>query len=224
MTLPVLLTVRGTLVPTNLEAARVLHNETAGSAQGIAAARSLGDLSHKVFMPLTGGQSTAKPGELLFLDIWCDPAGIGQFFSNPHVGEQAAKMFSAREGTVWMPATGAYAYHLPQPRGKDARYVGMIRGPIASPEKAIEVFASVDAKGVREARKRGQISHGVFIKVPLPGDNSGLELLAVDTWSDLDGMHEQYADTAHIAPLQQVFTGRPNPSTWEMATGQWNEW
>ena len=48
---PVVLTVRGTLVPASLEAARVLHNDTAGSEQGIAAARSLGDLSHKVFAP-----------------------------------------------------------------------------------------------------------------------------------------------------------------------------
>ena len=37
---PVLLTVRGTTVPKTLEEARVLHNQTAGSPQGIAAAGS----------------------------------------------------------------------------------------------------------------------------------------------------------------------------------------
>lgn len=37
----VLLTIRGTLVPKTLESACGLHNETAGSAQGIAAARGL---------------------------------------------------------------------------------------------------------------------------------------------------------------------------------------
>src|SRR5262245_64645481 len=84
--LPVVLTVRGTLNPKTLEAARSLHNDTAGSPQGIAAARALGDLSHKVYAPcLRSSQSSAREGELLFLDSWADPKGIMEFFSNPHV-------------------------------------------------------------------------------------------------------------------------------------------
>jgi hypothetical protein len=219
MSLPVQLTVRGTLAPKSLEAARVLHNDTAGSAQGIAAARALGDLSHKVFAP-SGGKSD----ELLFLDVWCDAQGIGQFFSNPHVQDQAARLFTAKDATIWMRATGSYSYHLPSPRGKDSRFVGMVRGPIASPDKAIEIFASVDAKAVRDARRRGLLSHDIFIKVPMPGDTSGPELLGLDVWVDHDGMTEHYADAAHMAALGSAFSGAPSPSVWEQAPGAWSEW
>src|SRR5215469_2511024 len=102
----VLLTVRGKFAAKTLDAARVLHNDTAGSAPGIAAARSLGDLSHNVYAPAKNGASAAAEGEILFLDHWAAAHGIMQFFSNPTVQEQAGKLFSQRDVAVWMPATG----------------------------------------------------------------------------------------------------------------------
>jgi RNA polymerase sigma-70 factor (ECF subfamily) len=67
----VFLTVRGKLVPKTLEAACTVHNQTAGSPDGIAAARALGDLSQKVYAPVVG--LGAGPDELLFFD-WRDAA------------------------------------------------------------------------------------------------------------------------------------------------------
>ncbi len=221
----VLLTVRGTLVPRSLEEARQLHNETAGSAPGIAAARALGDLSHNVYAPsLRSKQSTAKEGELLFLDRWDDPQGIMQFFGNAHVQEQGGKMFVQKEPTIWMPARGAFAYALPAPAAKSERCVGMIRGPIASPEKAIEIFAAADKKGQRDARRRGLLSHELFIKLRAPGDDSPLELLGLDLFCDFTGMSEHYADPTHMSPLRAAFSGPAQPTAWEAAPGQWSEW
>jgi hypothetical protein len=222
---PVVLTVRGTLVPSNLEAARPLHNETAGSERGIAAARALGDLSHKVYAPcLASKQSSAKKGELLFIDRWVDPKGIMDFFSSSHVQEQASRMFSAKDATIWMPARGSFASHLPAPMGKDKRFVGMIRGPIKSPEATIEVFRGVDEKAQRDARRRGLMSHEIFIKLAPPGDTSALELLGIDVWCDFDGMSEHYTDQTHMAGLGTAFTGPPQATVWEQAPGQWSEW
>src|SRR5215469_3160727 len=130
----VLLTVRGKFAAKTLDAARVLHNDTAGSAPGIAAARSLGDLSHNVYAPAKGAASSAEDGEILFLDHWAAAPGIMQFFSNPTVEEQAGKLFSARDAAVWVPAVGSFSYSLPAPRAKADRFVGLVRGPIASPE------------------------------------------------------------------------------------------
>jgi hypothetical protein len=48
-----LLTVRGTTVPSTLEETRALHNATAGAPQSAAGARSLGDLSHNVYAPIS---------------------------------------------------------------------------------------------------------------------------------------------------------------------------
>jgi hypothetical protein len=221
----VVLTVRGTLIPESLEAARTLHNETAGSEQGIAAARSLGDLSHNVYAPSARSpQSSAKAGELLFLDRWDNPKGIMDFFSNPHVQQQGGRLFSTRDATIWMPARGSFSYRLPAPKAKSDRYVGMVRGAIKSPEQAIAVFAGVDAKAQRDARRRGLVSHEVFIKLQAPGDSAPPELLGLDVWCDFGGMTEHYSDKTHMAGLGGAFAGPPAASVWEQATGPWSEW
>jgi hypothetical protein len=221
---PVLLTVRGTLVSTTLESARTLHNETAGSPPGVAAARSLGDLSHKVFAPFAGGakMSDAKTGELLFLDIWVEPGGIQTFFSNPQVGEQASRLFKSRDPNVWMPARGSFAYHLPVPAGKEARYIGIIRAPVKSPEDAIGAFREVQMNTLREARQSGKVSHQIFFKLGPPG--APTELLGLDTWHNAEGMLAHYGNMEHMAALTPIFAGAPQASIWEQAPGAWSEW
>src|SRR5205823_11841342 len=82
-----LLSIRGTLSPPTLEAARKVHNETAGAPQNVAAARSLGDLSHMVYVPLGGGEPEAGAGEFLIMDIWNSMDGLNQFFANKQVQE-----------------------------------------------------------------------------------------------------------------------------------------
>lgn len=222
---PVLLTVRGKTIPKTLEEMRVLHNDTAGSPRGVAAARSLGDLSHKAFAPsLRSKQSGAVAGELLFLDVWVHPKGIMDFFSNEEVVQQGTKLFSSRDATVWMRAEGSFSYSLAAPMGKSDRFVGLIRGPIASPEKAIELFRGVDQKAQTDARRRGLLSHEMFIKLKAPGDTSPLEILGVDHWCDFEGMTEHYGDQTHMSALSGAFTGAPQASVWEQAPGQWSEW
>lgn len=218
----VLLTVRGTVTAKTLEAARLLHNDTAGSAPGIAAARSLGDLSHSVYAPTKRATSSAKEGEILFLDHWAAANGIMQFFSNPAVQEQAGKLFSGRDAAVWMPAAGSFSYSLPAPRSKPDRFVGLVRGPIASPEPSISVFTKADEGAQADARRRGLLSHQIFIKMGQPGEAQ--ELLGLDVWCDLDGMNEHYQDAQHMSPLGSAFTGRPDASIWAEAPGDWREW
>ncbi|HEX3679758.1 MAG TPA: hypothetical protein VHU90_08560, partial [Galbitalea sp.] len=55
--------------------AKDLHNSTAGSPGAVAAAKSLGDLSHNVFLPASDGDD-----RLLFLDTWNSSTGLVQFF------------------------------------------------------------------------------------------------------------------------------------------------
>jgi hypothetical protein len=217
----VLLTVRGTLVPSSLEAACKLHNETAGSAQGIAAARALGDLSHKVYSPVTKAPGT-KEGELLFIDTWQTPQGIGQFFGNEHVQTQAKAMFAQKDATIWMPAKNAFGFDLPAPANKNERYVGIVRGPVKSPDVAIEAFRGALEKSIVDARWRGQLSHQVYFKIPMPGEPDVRELLGVDVWYDAQGMQEHYKT---LSGFEKAFAGAPSMSVWEAATGGvWSEW
>jgi hypothetical protein len=217
----VLLTVRGTLVPKTLESACKLHNETAGSAQGIEAARAFGDLSHKVYSPVHGVPG-AEPGELLVLDIWTSAEGIGKFFSNHAVQEQAGKLFTQRDATMWTPAAGSFGFDLPAPRGKDERYLGLVRGPISSRDQAIETFRGVLASKLGDARRRGQLAHMLFFKAPMPGDTSGAELFGLDVWCDARGMQEHYRE---LSGYERAFSGAPRTSVWEQAAGgNWSEW
>src|SRR5262249_42756971 len=74
---PFLLTVRGTITAPSVADAREIHNSTAGAPPSVAAARSLGDLSHNVYASLGSSR------EILFIDVWNSLSGLGQFFANP---------------------------------------------------------------------------------------------------------------------------------------------
>ena len=64
-----LLTIRGTLSPSTLEEARKVHNMTAGDPDGIVAAKSLGDVSHMVYVPMphNGHAKSNGAGEYLIM-------------------------------------------------------------------------------------------------------------------------------------------------------------
>jgi len=217
---PVLLTVRGTRIPKTLDDTRVLHNETAGSQQGIAAARALGDLSHKVYIPVTKAGGTEE-NELLFIDFWMNPQGIGQFFSNAHVQEQGGKMFSKRDPIVWMPAKGAFSFNLPAAQGRNDRWLGVVRGLVKSPEACIDTYRKVLGPKLPDARRRGQLSHEIYFRVPMPGESLPPEMIGVDVWCDAEGMQEHYRE---LSGYEAAYAAKPATSVWQQAPGGFSEW
>ena len=129
-----LLTVRGPMAPKTLDEGRKAHNLAAGSDQGVAAARSFGDLSHAVFVPVQPNGSGA--GELLIIDYWNSVEGLQTFFAQ--LPEQTAEttLYRDREAVVWAPSPGLPRFSLPAPTGRDERWVGIARGPVASVDAA----------------------------------------------------------------------------------------
>ena len=77
-----LLTVRGPLAAKDIEAGRVAHNQAAGTDEGVALARSFGDLSHAVYVP---AGPDAQSNKLLFIDYWNSIDGLLTFFSDKQV-------------------------------------------------------------------------------------------------------------------------------------------
>lgn len=217
----VLLTVRGTLNASKPEDARELHNQTAGSDEGVMAARSLGDLSHSVFTPVAG-MPGAEEDELLFLDVWKNAEGIGNFFSDEQVQMGAQALFSSRDATMWMPAEGAFGFELPAPMHMTGRFLGVARGPIADPKTAIDVFRGTLEPTLSDARKAGQLSHQLYIKLPMPGDDGPAEAIGLDMWADPSGMGEYYQS---LTGFEKAYTGEPQTSVWQQAVGgTWTEW
>ncbi len=219
---PVLLTVRGTHRPSTVEEARALHNQTAGSPEGVAAARELGDLSHKVYTPANAGKhSSAKPGELLFMDVWTTAGGIQKFFSNEHVNAQGEKLFTGKEPAVWMSAAGSFTFNYGAPKKRGDRYVGILRAKVKSAEASIAGFNEMSHGALAVGRRRGQISHDLYIKLGPP--NEPVEIMGVDLWHDLEGLQEHYSDQTHMSG-DLGFAGPPSATVWEQAEGDWSEW
>ena len=218
-----LLTVRGTLAAPNLEGGRQAHNQAAGSDEGVAMARSFGDLSHAVYVPVEPAATGA--GELLIIDYWNSVEGLQSFFSNEQVQQGGAFVFkSDRDNVVWQSTSGLPRFSLQAPTGKIERYVGLARGPIASRETAEKILTEALRKRVNLARAKGLMSRQWYFRLSPPGEKPSLEAIGVDLWFDADGMREVYSDPAELDVLAGLFTGRPETSVWRKPPGAWVEW
>ena len=214
-----LLTIRGTLAPPSLEAARQVHNQTAGAPEGVAAAKSLGDLSHMVYVPVN-----KELAELFIMDIWTSPSGLNQFFSDPQVQQGGAMIFTQRDPVVWEAAEGFFTYHIPVPTGQNDRFFGLIRGPVASREQARTIMNQVTSQGIHKARAAGHFSHDVYFRLAQPGMPESLALFAIDGWSDLEDMNRYYDDPDFGHALGSLFTAQPATLLLKHPAGEWVEW
>ena len=217
-----LLAIRGTLAPATLEAARKLHNSTAGAPANVAAAQSLGDVSHMVYVPMDPPKKGA--GEFLILDLWNSMDGLNQFFANPTVQEQAGQIFNQRDPLVWGAAQGFISYHIPAPFGKNDRFITTARGTVQSIEAARKLHNDSTAKTLGKARKAGNLSHEPYFRMAAPGSPEAMEFFAVDVWSRAEDMMSLYEDPEFLAGFDHMFTGEAITALWTHPKGEWTEW
>jgi hypothetical protein len=217
-----LLAIRGTLAPATVEAARRIHNETAGAPPSVAAARSLGDLSHMVYVP--ANEPGAATSEFLILDVWNSADGLNQFFANPQVQEQAGRIFSTRDPVVWAAADGFLSYHLPTPYGQNERIVAVVRGTVGSRDAAQAIHNSLVASQIKKARMAGAVSHQAYFRLASPEAPEALEFFAVDVWMRAAEMRAFYEDPEFLGGFQDLFVAPPATSVWTHPAGDWVEW
>lgn len=221
-----LLTIRGTLSAETQEAARKVHNQTAGAPPNIAAAQSLGDVSHMVYVPMPH-DGHAKPkgaGEFLIMDLWNSMDGLNTFFADPHVQEGGAAIFSQRDPVVWAPADGFASFNIPAPFGKNDRIVAVVRGTVKSMDEAKKLHNTAIIKTLGNARKLGMLSHDAYFRMAAPNSPEALEFFAVDVWMRGDGMGDFYGDEDFLAGFNHIFTAEAADSVWVHPKGDWVEW
>lgn len=216
-----LLSIRGTLAPATLEESRQVHNMTAGNPQGVAAAKALGDLSHMVYVPMHNHNGSQ---EFLILDQWNNLDGLNQFFADKQVQEGGKMIFTQRDPVVWAPAEGFYTYHLPAPHGVNDRYIGVVRGPVASREAAMAVHNEIVSQNINKARQAGDISHEAYFRLTQPGTPESLEFFAMDVWTNAEKMAAYYEDPEFIKGFEKLFAGEPWAATFVHPAGDWVEW
>lgn len=219
-----LLTIRGTLSPKTLEEARKVHNMTAGDPAGVAAAKSLGDVSHMVYVPVEHEQHEKGAGEFLIMDLWTSPDGLNTFFSDHKVQEGGAMIFSQRDPVVWVPAQGFTSYHIPAPFGMNDRFITTARATVKSLEAACELHNKAVATTISKARKAGNLSHGSYFRLAAPGSPESLEWLGVDVWMRPDEMMSLYEDPEFLEGFDHMFTAEANVGVWVHPKGDWTEW
>jgi hypothetical protein len=213
-----LLTINGNFALPTLEETRVLHNQTAGAAANVAAARSLGDMSHTVYVPVNNDKH-----EFFIMDVWNSIEGLNQFFANPQVQEQAGQIFSMRDPVVWVAAPGAFRFNFMAPAGKGDRFVGVIRGTISSREQAQSIMDKAISQGLSKARPLGILSHELYYRLTPPGTDS-LEMLGVDVWYSLDGALEYYGTPGFEEQFHGMYNAAPVSWILQQPAGQWVEW
>ncbi len=221
-----LLAIRGMLSPDTLEAARKVHNQTAGNPAGVAAAQSLGDVSHMVHVPMQhdGHAKTKGAGEFLILDLWASVEGLNTFFADKQVQEGGAMIFSERDPVVWAPAEGFTSYHIPAPFGQNNRSVTTARGTVKSVDEGRKLHNASIAKTIGKARKAGNLSHEAYFRMAAPGSPEALEYFAVDAWMRPDDMMSYYEDPEFLEGFDHLFTADAIIAVWVHPKGDWVEW
>src|SRR5260221_1802376 len=179
-----LLTIRGTLLPATLEAARKVHNQTAGNPDGVAAAKSLGDVSHMVYVPMEhdGHDKPKGAGEFLIMDLWHSIDGLNTFFSDHQVQEGGAMIFTERDPVVWASAEGFTSFHIPAPFGKNDRIVAVSPGTSKPLGEAQTFPNNTNAKTSSHTRQLGMLSHEAYFRMAAPNSPEALEYFQVDVW------------------------------------------
>lgn len=218
-----LLTVIGKVKTSSISATRELHNQTAGNPGGLAAAKSLGDMSHMIYMPL--GAATSFKDDLLFLDVWNNLEGLQQFFSDPQVQAGGEMMFASREAIVWRKLENFLNFNLPTPSGKNDRIVGLLRGTIKSIEDAAAIHNTAMESQVKSARAAGLVSHEFYSRMAAPDSPESLEVLGVDVWMNEKTMMQHYMSSEfQNSGLYKMFSVKPASSLWVHPGGEWVEW
>jgi hypothetical protein len=222
---PYLLSIQGTLSSATLEAARTIHNQTAGLPANVVVAQALGDLSHMVYVPFGApAPASGGAGDFLILDVWNNLDGLNQFFANPEVQQQAGQIFATRDPVVWAPADDLLSYHFPAPYGKNDRIVAVVRGRVHSRQAARAAHNAIVAAQVGAARRAGDISHQAYFRLAPPNSPEALEFFAVDVWLDAAGMGQYYSDPAFMKGIEALFAAPPATSIWTHPAGVWVEW
>jgi len=221
-----LLAIRGTLAPQTVEEARKVHNMTAGNPDGVAAAKSLGDVSHMVYVPVqhNGHEKAKGAGEFLIMDLWTSIDGLNTFFADKQVQEGGAMIFTERDPVVWAAAPGFTSYQIPAPFGMNDRFITTARGTVKSVDEARELHNAAVAKTIRKARQAGNLSHDSYFRLAAPGSPESLEWLGVDVWMRPDDMMSLYEDPEFLEGFNHMFTGEANTAVWVHPKGDWTEW
>ena len=218
-----LLTNRGTPADKTLEAARKTHNQAFAASEALA--RSLGDLSHTVYVPAHHAGTTTN--EILILDVWNSVDGLNRFLAHLRTeGQakgQASPLFSQRDAVIWSSAEGFHNYHFQAPYGKNDRILALVRGAVPSRAEAQAIHNDFMEKNVSKARAAGTLSHEAYFAFTPPGKAESLELLALDVWMDASGMAAYYQDAEEQGGFQRLFAEAPSVSTWISPAGEWAE-
>jgi hypothetical protein len=175
-------------------------------------------------MPHDGHAKTKGAGEFLIMDLWTSIEGLNTFFSDKHVQEGGAMIFSERDPVVWAPAEGFVNFHIPAPSGKNDRIIAVVRGTVNSKEEAQKLHNTAITRTISKGRKLGLLSHEAYFRMAAPNSPEAREFFVVDVWMSGEGPGDFYGDEDFLAGFNHIFTAEAADSVWVHPQGDWIEW
>jgi hypothetical protein len=175
------------------------------------------------------------------LDYWAAASGMEMFFSDPIALGAGDQLFSSREESECAVAPNGFGFSVPARYGAPPRFVAITRAAIRSTDEAVPAMGKLISAGLPAARRRGQISHGLFIRDAgianrrpaantrrargnaLAQSGTQAEVLALDWWSTVNGLAEHYRDATVTGGLPDALIGPAETAVWQQEAG-FSEW
>ena len=194
----------------DVDANRQAHDAVASAAQ--AAAEEAGDLAHKVFL------GAEDPAQFFAVDRWTSLEGLEAFFADPMVLEAFGQVFAGPPETVPLMAPAGWTSWgelAPQPD----TFAVLVRGTLANDDYAdnLELHNAISGGAQPAAEALGDYAHLVYLEVEDPR-----AFVAVDLWSDADGLEQFFADEKVQAAFGELFVEPPQVTVW--TTSDFHQW
>jgi quinol monooxygenase YgiN len=178
------------------------HDAVAGGAQEDAMA--LGDLSHFVFLGMEDEQ------DFLAIDVWDNLENIPAFFENPDVQQAFSSLFEAPPEVATYDRPEGYT-SWGEMEIDDTTLVVTVEGTLAleTEDENLELHNEVAEAGREAAQALGDDAHLVYLDLA-----DRRRFLAVDLWSDPEGMQTFFSDEEIQAAFASLFAEPPTVTVW----------
>jgi quinol monooxygenase YgiN len=90
------------------------------------------------------------------------------------------------------------------------KYITVVRGKLKSPKDAQAAHDATVAKLSAMTRPMGAVGHQPYLNPQNPA-----EFLAVDTWTNLEGLQKFMSDPNVAAEFGKLFDGMPDVTIWQ---------
>ena len=148
------------------------------------------------------------PKELLFIDYWNSVDGLMSSSPTSRCRQGGEMVFKSRDYVVWAPSPGLPRVSLPAPDGRNERFVGLVRGPVASRAGAEQTPDGGHPQGAQQQPRQGPDGARMVLPLTAPASRTRSRRSATMSGSTPTACRRSMPIPHEMAPLANLFTAR----------------